>query len=492
MPSDIRTAQFIMACREQQIHELFRAEKNVHQMVMSSGPGCDPNSDEEDCLPYIMQISGNVAIIAIHGKLVTSNSWYNQYMGLLSYDTIRQAYAAAYEHPDVRYILESYDTPGGYVTGMKETADFMNAVGRLKPRYAYVGASAASAGYFLAKNADKIYTSDFGELGSIGVVMVNMEYTDMMKQEGVKAEIIRSGDLKMVGNPYEKLSPKAKAYFQDQVMYSANIFFDEVQQDRRISPEAMDSTGIKSGRTYIGKQAIAVGLADDIDTFDNILALLQKKVDNSNQSFNNGYNSLIVNAKGGEMKKILSQASLEALASGASIDTGQEQPSAEDLLAVEAAKKLAEEEATNKLVEEEAAKMVADSPATDDGIVLLLKEQLLAATSAVKDLEVKLALAEAKIVELDSKAVLSAETSNTIKNITAAAINNMLTALGQPKENFSVASAEDILGRYSAIHETFSTKFPVGGVTPVLHTDPTKAIKNNQTVARSAAVGFDN
>jgi capsid assembly protease len=491
--ANTKLVQFMMACREEQVYSVFNAEARVHDKAISRADSGEV-SDESKREPYIMQVVGNVAIIEIKGKLISSDSPYNRFFGLLSYDEIRRAYSAAYENPDVQQILEDYDTPGGYVTGMQETRDFMNAVGRVKPRTAFVGASACSAGYFLAMNADKIYAGGMAEIGSVGVVMVNMEYTDRMKMEGITATVIRSGDLKMVGNPYEKLSERAKKYFTDQVMYAAGIFYEELGQARSMSAESLANNDILSGRTFIGKQAVEVGLADGVDSFDNILASLQKKVDNSRREFNNGGNSLILTANGGEMKKVLSAEHVAALAAGVSSATDLGITPDPEVLKAEAERVQAEQAAAD-----EAAKLAASAAETkttqeavtvDVTAIDVLNGQLAAANDTIKSLEKNATLAEAEKLATEAKVKEAEATGDALKTMAADLINNMRVALGNSAEDLSALTPAELVTKYAATQETFKKAFPVGGVSGSAALPAESASKVTIDKHQIKAVGF--
>lgn len=500
-----KLANFIVACKEEFIASLLQAEAAVFDKIASS----DKNEDDEDKKEssHIMQVVDGVAIIEIKGKLTSSDSWINKYFGLLSYNEIRKAFSEAYEDSEVNYILEDYDTPGGHVGQMKETADFMESVGKHKPRTAFVGSMAASAGYYLAKNADNIVTTEMSEIGSIGVVQMTLEYSEMLKKEGIKPTIIRSGDLKMVGNPLEKLSSKSKKYFQEQVDYMADQFFNSVQTARGISPEVMEHNDITSGRTYIGEQAVQVGLADEINTFDDTLSMLQEKSAKAD-SHNEPNNSLTLYAKGGNMKKILSKEALATLAAGISSQATEEEVKVAEKAAADEAAKIAAEEATKVAEEEEAAKAAeaeendkdeeledANFQAADetdeselevDPVVAQLEAQ-------VQESSDKLAAAEKNIEELKAEMEKLADAGSAIRAIATCALNNMQVALGRQSEDFSDVSDEDFVSRHDAIKSDFESAFVVGGVTTATSEssdEKNKVVSNSIDAARINSVGL--
>ncbi|UZD69127.1 S49 family peptidase [Brucella sp. JSBI001] len=112
---------------------------------------------------------GSVAILDVRGPLVSRANLFTAISGATSYDILRRDLQAALDNPSIRAIVMSYDTPGGSVTNVDELAKAVRAGKAIKPIVAYVGGSAASAGYWLASQSTEIVIADTALLGSIGV-----------------------------------------------------------------------------------------------------------------------------------------------------------------------------------------------------------------------------------------------------------------------------------------------------------------------------------
>lgn len=239
--------------------------------------------DEEES--RLLQMYDNVGIVSIKGMLTNRDSYWNRYFGMVSYNEIREAVVQS-ANKGAKAVLYDFDTPGGSVSGLKDTASLIANVG-LKS-VSFTSGSMASAGYFLGSQADYLYADSFAEVGSIGVVVKLYDRSKMLKDLGVKPMRFRSGDLKAAGDGDFALTDKEKSYIQQKVDLFAGKFYDIVSQARGIPVQYMDKVGITSGRTYIGEEAMAVNLVDKIQTFDQALAKavdLSKKVDKKN---NNG------------------------------------------------------------------------------------------------------------------------------------------------------------------------------------------------------------
>lgn len=474
------------ACREDKIQELIDAEAAVR--AHSAGVVLTPSTgkkveEEEKETSYIWQKAGNIAVVEIKGKLTNEDSRYNRYYGLLSYNEIRRAYAEILEDPDIEMILEDYGTPGGRVLDMTETEEVMAQVGRVKPRAAYVGSMSASAGYYLMMRADRILASKMGEAGSIGVLQVVMDFTKMMDDIGISAEILRSGDLKAVGGPMEKLSDESRQYLLDQVKYVADIFFSSVATNRSIGLEELEALGIKTGKTFIGAQAVAARLVDGIASFDSLLYQLQKQ----SESVKQAPNSLIKYSQGVDMKKkLISQAALAAMASGVTVSAGEagdDSSLAPETPTATGTENVVGDEGTpaeGQVAEDQTGDGQGDAAEptqAGDPTVTLLREQLKEERAATKDAEKALVKAEEKVEKLTADLETAQTAATAMSGIVAAAINTMQIGLGHSAETLSGLSAETLVERYNAVKADFEKAFVVGG-----HTSGASASENENKV----------
>lgn len=223
--------------------------------------------------PY--RISQGVAIITITGSLVNRGAWVGANSGLTSYEGIQHQLKTAMADPNVRAVILDMATPGGEATGAFETADMVRKLAAVKPVTALVNGMAASAGYAIASGATRIVTTETGVSGSIGVVLLHADYSRNLDAEGITPTLIFAGAHKIDGNPFEPLPDTVRADLQAEVDSFYEMFVKSVAKGRgdRMAADAVRET---QARTFIGKQAVAVGLADAVGTFETVLADLQR------------------------------------------------------------------------------------------------------------------------------------------------------------------------------------------------------------------------
>ncbi|HEX7050180.1 MAG TPA: phage major capsid protein, partial [Longimicrobiales bacterium] len=128
-----------------------------------------------------------------------------------------------------------------------------------------------SAAYWIGTAASEFVVTPSGEVGSIGVYGVHLEFSRMLEMDGVTATVIRAGEHKAEGNPFEPLSPDALAHMQAQIETYYDAFVRAVARQRGVSvSRVLRDWG--QGRTALAEQAVELGMADRIATLEEVLA----------------------------------------------------------------------------------------------------------------------------------------------------------------------------------------------------------------------------
>ncbi len=221
------------------------------------------------------RVESGVAVIPIVGSLVNRGAWIGASSGLVSYEGIAAQLREAEADPDVKSVLLDIDSGGGEATGMSALASRITALDAVKPVVAFVNDVACSAAYGIASAAREIVVSPTSIVGSIGVLLVHMDYSKQLEAKGIKPTLIHAGANKVDGNAFEPLPQAVRADMQAMVSTFYDGFVELVAQGRA---GALTSEQIRAteARTYIGAEAIAIGLADRIASLDEVLASMQQ------------------------------------------------------------------------------------------------------------------------------------------------------------------------------------------------------------------------
>lgn len=212
-----------------------------------------------------------VAIISAEGPMFKKANLLTEMSGATSYELLRRDFQSAIDNPSVHSILLNVDTPGGEAAGTGELAQAIYEARGKKPIVAYAADLAASAGYWLASAADKIVIGQSAQLGSIGVRAAMTDSSARDQARGVKTiEFVSSQ------SPYKAADIKTedgRARVQSRVDALAQVFIEAVAQNRDVTvAQVLDGFG--KGDVFVGKAAIAAGMADEFGTFEGVLASL--------------------------------------------------------------------------------------------------------------------------------------------------------------------------------------------------------------------------
>jgi signal peptide peptidase SppA len=219
------------------------------------------------------QTIGEVAVIDVSGPITYKSSWLSMFFGLASIEDLQTQFRMAQADATVKTILFRVDSPGGVVDMMPEFADeVFQARGKGKKGIiAVADTTIASCAYWLASQADAIYVTQSSLVGAIGVFVEHEEISGMLAKAGITVTLIAHGAHKTDGNPYEPLSEAAKADLKASVDEVGDWFDSAVARGRKVS-KATVLEKFGQGKVFRGKQAMALGLADQTGSFGQVLA----------------------------------------------------------------------------------------------------------------------------------------------------------------------------------------------------------------------------
>ena len=229
----------------------------------------DPTSSTGAKKPYRTTADG-VAIIPVIGSLVGRGGWLSALSGITSYENLKFQISAAADDKSVKSIILDIDSPGGEAVGAFETADAVRAAAAKKEVVAVATGLCCSAAYAIASAASTIVTSKSSVVGSIGVVMLHADYSHALHERGVVPTLIHAGKKKVDGTPYKPLTDDVKASLKAEVEKFNSLFVATVAEGRKLL--TADAIMAMEAGTYIGADAVAIGLADAVGSFETVLS----------------------------------------------------------------------------------------------------------------------------------------------------------------------------------------------------------------------------
>jgi protease-4 len=190
-------------------------------------------------------------------------------------DDVADAFRDASEDPDVRAILFRIDSGGGSAVASESIRRaVVKAKLAGKPVIVSMGEAAASGGYWIAMNADKIIAQPGTLTGSVGVVAGKMVTSDLWNRFGVEwGQISRGQNATMWSSltPYSESESKRLDTILDDI-YGA--FVRNIAEARKLP--ATSVRDIAKGRVWTGAQAKALGLVDELGDMETALGFARE------------------------------------------------------------------------------------------------------------------------------------------------------------------------------------------------------------------------
>ncbi|TAL17772.1 signal peptide peptidase SppA [bacterium] len=170
------------------------------------------------------------------------------------------------ENSDVKAVIVRVISPGGVIAPSQEIRDAVKRTAEAKPVIASFGAVAASGGYYLSAPATRIIADPGSITGSIGVIMQFPEYEVLLDKIGMRTRTLKSGPFKDTGSPMRQMTDAEKAVMQSVVDDLFAQFVDVVAEGRKMDRAKV--LALADGRIYSGRQALGLGLVDELGGFD--------------------------------------------------------------------------------------------------------------------------------------------------------------------------------------------------------------------------------
>ena len=198
---------------------------------------------------------------------------------------IKGRQTSAYMHKlvkrkDVKAVVVRVDSPGGDALPSDLIAEQMTKIKAKKPVIVSQGMYAASGGYWLSMNADKIYSTPPTITGSIGVIggwLWNEKITDKTGftwdhvQIGKHADLGGGITLPLIGGPIpdRPLTTEERARVEVLIRGMYHDFTEKVAAGRHLDTTYVDSVG--QGRAWTGTQALDLKLVDELGTLEDAM-----------------------------------------------------------------------------------------------------------------------------------------------------------------------------------------------------------------------------
>jgi len=175
----------------------------------------------------------------------------------------------------IKAVVVRIDSPGGEVTASDDIWRQMNLLSKKKPMVISMSDTAASGGYYMALTGDQLVAYPGTLTGSIGVVFGKPNLHGLYDKLGISKDAIQRGKNAGIDSDYTGLTPDEREKLKRGIDESYRDFVTKVAEARH-RPFA-EIEPLAQGRVWLGSQAKANGLVDELGGLDTAVDLVKKK-----------------------------------------------------------------------------------------------------------------------------------------------------------------------------------------------------------------------
>lgn len=209
----------------------------------------------------------NVAIVVAAGEILNGI----QSPGMIGGDSTAELLREARQDESVSAVVLRVDSPGGSSFAsevIRNEVEAIRAAG--KPVVVSMGSVAASGGYWVSMDADRIYATPYTITGSIGIFGMFPTFQRSLDAIGISTDGIGTTPWAGELRADRKMSDEMKAMFQLTIENGYDEFITGVAKGRDLDKDYVNS--IAQGRIWTGSDALDIGLVDELGNLDEAIA----------------------------------------------------------------------------------------------------------------------------------------------------------------------------------------------------------------------------
>lgn len=224
-----------------------------------------PNHENSD------HAENTIAVIYAEGAIVDGEGGINDIGG----DSFAKDLRQLREDDSIKAIVLRVNSPGGGATASDVILREILLAKEEKPLIVSMGNVAASGGYWIAAGSDRIFAEENTITGSIGVFGLLSNIQKIANDNGVTWDVVNTGKFADIDS---NVRPKTEAelnIYQKSVDKTYQLFVTKVSRYRDLPEEKVKK--IARGRVWSGKEAVKIGLVDQIGGLESAIAYAANK-----------------------------------------------------------------------------------------------------------------------------------------------------------------------------------------------------------------------
>ena len=224
-------------------------EEYISKLAVDPKPKKDKSEKEKD----------KIAVIYAEGTInyFEDSKKINE---IITPEKIQKELAIAEKSDDIKGVVIRVNSPGG--SALASDIIYNSIKNLTKPVYISMGGVAASGGYYISAAGDKIYADKETLTGSIGVITMIPNISELLKKAEINYSVISKGKYSDMGSLVRDLTEDEKDKIRASSLKVYEEFVDRVAEGRIMTREEVLKSA--EGRVWLGEEAKEIGLVDEI------------------------------------------------------------------------------------------------------------------------------------------------------------------------------------------------------------------------------------
>lgn len=218
-------------------------------------------------------VGDRVAVIYAEGSIVGGKGNVEQ----IGSDRFAREFRKLREDDNVKAVVLRVNSPGGSASASEVILREVLLTKKAKPVIVSMGNIAASGGYWISTGADYIFAEENTITGSIGVFGLIPNIEKIGNDNGITWDVVQTGKFANIGSNVRPKTDAELAIYQKSVNQTYNLFLNKVARYRNLPKDEVQR--IAQGKVWSGKEALKIGLVDDIGGLEEAIAYAAEKAE---------------------------------------------------------------------------------------------------------------------------------------------------------------------------------------------------------------------
>jgi protease-4 len=219
--------------------------------------------------------AGQIAFVVGEGSITRGDPGSTSLDNGLESEAFDKMISRVANDSSIKGVIVRIDSPGGEVPATDDMWRAMNELHKKKPVVISMSDDAASGGYYMAMSGDTIVAYPGTITGSIGVVFGKPNLHGLYDKLGITKDSVSRGRYARIESDYESLTEPERMKLRQAIEFEYEDFVGKVASSRKKPVSAIEP--IAQGRVWLGNQAKANGLVDELGGLDRAIELIKKK-----------------------------------------------------------------------------------------------------------------------------------------------------------------------------------------------------------------------